>query len=307
MMPRTVPMNPATITAVKPTIMETRAPKMSRERTSRPRWSVPRRCSALPPACHAGGRKRSPSVPTSGLWGAMASARIATSATVTMIAVGMTGNPPVRSAAKRQARLRLWARLPFIADPRIDDGIEDVDDQVDHHDHRAAQEHRRLHHREVTEGDAFVEEAADAGPREDRLHHHGDVDHDDEVDSGQRQHRDERVLEGVLPDHQRLRQPLEPRQLDVLRAQDLQHGRAREPHVGGREDPAYRHGRQYEMECGARPRRGEPAEADGEEEDHDQPHPERRHRETEQREDLPRAVPPRVDSYRRDDPGRNAD
>src|SRR6266545_7420857 len=139
----------------------------------------------------------------------MTSAKIATSASPTMIAVGMMGKLPTRSAAKRQERVRLAARLPFmaypvhrgslvIADPRVDDGVEDVHEQVDDHDHGAAEEHGRLDDREVAEGDAFVEEPADAGPREDRLHHHRDVDHDDEVDPGQRQDRDERVLEGVL-------------------------------------------------------------------------------------------------------------
>ena len=42
-MPSPVPITPAKITAVKPTTIETLAPKMSRESTSRPRWSVPRR------------------------------------------------------------------------------------------------------------------------------------------------------------------------------------------------------------------------------------------------------------------------
>src|SRR2546428_11669465 len=51
----------------------------------------------------------------------------------------------------------------------------------------------------------------------------------------------------------------------------------------------------------------EPAEVDGEEEDHEQADPEGGHREPEQREDLPRAVPPAVDSHRRDDARREAD
>src|SRR5205809_4404184 len=145
--------------------METRAPKINRESTSRPRWSVPSRYFSLPPACHAGGRKRSPSVPTSGLEGAIASAKIAISATATMIAVGMTGKPSARNgAAKRQARVRVAERLPCISDPRVDNGVEDVHQEIDDHDHRAAQQDRRLHHREVAEGDALVEQAADARP-----------------------------------------------------------------------------------------------------------------------------------------------
>src|SRR3989338_5614341 len=135
-MPRTVPMTPTTITAVKPTTMETRAPKMSRESTSRPR----------------------------------ASAKIAASATVTRIAVGTSGNPSIRKgAARRQARVRVAARLPFIPDPRVDDGVQDVHQEVDDHDHRPAEQDRRLHHREVAEGDALVEQAAHAGPGKHRL------------------------------------------------------------------------------------------------------------------------------------------
>jgi len=42
-MPSVVPRRPATMTAVKPTTMETRAPKMRRDSTSRPTWSVPSR------------------------------------------------------------------------------------------------------------------------------------------------------------------------------------------------------------------------------------------------------------------------
>ena len=50
-------MTPATITAVKPTTIKTRAPKMSRESTSRPRWSVPSSASGLAPGIQKGGSK----------------------------------------------------------------------------------------------------------------------------------------------------------------------------------------------------------------------------------------------------------
>jgi hypothetical protein len=42
-MPSRVPITPATSTAVTPTIIDTRAPKISRDSTSRPTWSVPSR------------------------------------------------------------------------------------------------------------------------------------------------------------------------------------------------------------------------------------------------------------------------
>src|SRR6266436_5325982 len=58
MMPSVVPTVPAKITAVKPTTIDTRAPKISRESTSRPSWSVPRRYLALPPVSQKVGEDR---------------------------------------------------------------------------------------------------------------------------------------------------------------------------------------------------------------------------------------------------------
>src|SRR3990170_8920927 len=119
--------------------------------------------------------------PSSWSQGARASAKIATSASVTRIRVGSRGKPPVRKAASRQATVRPAARLasalPVIADPRVDHGVEHVHEEVDDHDHRAAEEHRRLDDRKVAGRDPLVEEAADAGPGEERLDHDGALDH----------------------------------------------------------------------------------------------------------------------------------
>src|SRR5688572_29632130 len=170
------------MTAVKPTIMEIRAPKMSRESTSRPMWSVPSRNSMLPPADQAGGLKRWPREPISGLWGAMKSARAATTTRVTRMPIGTHGSPSVlarRDASRKPSVIEgigaAGAGLTLIADPRVDDRVQDIDDQVDDDDHGAAQQDGGLHDREVAEGDALVEQPADARPREDGLHHHGDV------------------------------------------------------------------------------------------------------------------------------------
>src|SRR5262245_57097081 len=145
----------------------------------------------------------------------MSSAKIATSAIPTMIAAGMTGKSPIWSDGRRQLVVRVAVRLPFmasplVADPGIDHGVEHVDEQVDNYDHGAAQDDGSLDHGEVAEGDAFEEEPAHSWPRKHRLDHHGDVDHDDEVDARQRQHRDEGVLEGVLGDDQGFGQSLQP-------------------------------------------------------------------------------------------------
>src|SRR2546421_3175384 len=175
------------MTAVKPTTIETRAPKIRRESTSRPTWSVPSRCAVLPPCCHAGGRKRSPSRPTWGSWGAITSAKIARSASTARMVIGTIGQPSRRKDARRPGNARTAALLALITDPRIDHGVHEIHREVDAHDHHAAEDDRRLHHREVAEGDALVEQPPHARPGEDRLDDDGDVDHQDEVDTRQRQ------------------------------------------------------------------------------------------------------------------------
>src|SRR5439155_16529185 len=91
--------------------------------------------------------------------------------------------------------------LPREPDSRVDESVEDVHDQVDADDHEAGHDHDALHEREVALEDALVEQAADARPREDHLDDDGGVDHHDHVDAGQREDRDQCVLERVHRDH----------------------------------------------------------------------------------------------------------
>src|SRR5215467_6877263 len=100
-----------------------------------------------------------PSAPSSGLCGASSSANTAISAIEQRIKVGSTGNAPRRRetrGASGMASVPIAMTLFLQSDARIDHGIKDVDQQVDHHDHRPAQEHHCLHHREVAEGDALI-------------------------------------------------------------------------------------------------------------------------------------------------------
>src|SRR5229473_899478 len=243
-MPSAVPTIPAKKTAVKPTTIDTRAPKIRRDSTSRPSWSVPSRYSVLPPFTQNGGLNRAVRLPISGLCGASWLAKTATRAMLTRITKGMIGTSPSRAARRAEKRgapgvcdgsgmtsagmLMASALQP---DARIDHGVQDVDEQVHDDDHEAAQDHDALDDWEVAEGDALVQQPPDARPGEHRLYHHGDIDHDDEVDARQRQHRNEGVLEGVLGDHQGLRQALEPGELDVFRAQHIEHRGTGEAHM----------------------------------------------------------------------------
>src|SRR5262249_60842582 len=92
------------------------------------------------------------------------------------------GEPPGHGEGRRSATIH--GALPLIANARIDDGVENVHEEVHHHDHRPAHEHGGLRHREVAEGDPLVEEPSYYRPAEHWLHHHRHVDHDDEVDAG---------------------------------------------------------------------------------------------------------------------------
>ena len=142
-------MTPAKSTAVKPTTIETRAPKMSRDSTSRPRWSVPSRCSPLPPACQAGGRKRAPRRADLGIVG-----REHVGEDRDEGEPDEDGDrhqrealePRRRSDARGQGdgfRTHGQRRSALQPDARVDHGVEDVDQQVDDDDHGAAQQHRR--------------------------------------------------------------------------------------------------------------------------------------------------------------------
>src|SRR5271167_525283 len=117
------------------------------------------------------------------------------------------------------------AHLLGEANAWIDIRVENVDDQIDHHDHNPGLHDDALHEREVALEDALVEQPADPGPGKDHLDDHRRVDHDDEVDPGQCQHRDQRVLEGVDRNYRIAGQALQTRELDVLAAQHLEHAR----------------------------------------------------------------------------------
>src|SRR5262245_453218 len=132
----------------------------------------------LPPACQAGGRKRATSEPISGSCGANEPANTATSAMPVKISVGSSGNPSRRKAMRGLssiAGVSIAMASLLQSDAWIDQGIKDVDQQVHHHDHGAAEQHDGLHHGKVAKGDALVKQSTDAGPGEHGFHHHGNV------------------------------------------------------------------------------------------------------------------------------------
>src|SRR2546427_1623149 len=322
--PIAVPMLPATSVPISPTISDTRAPWIRRLRMSRPWKSVPSSVAARPPSIQNGGSNTfAPCTGSVGSYGAMRSAKIATSMRpprMTMAACGASRTVLITDlslpAAVRSEASRVCAGIVAIVtsldssrepDSRVDEGVENVYDQVDPHDHEAGHDHDALHQREVPLEDPLVEQATDARPREDHLDDDGGVDHHDHVDAGQREDRDERVLERVHGDDHDVRQPLEPGELDVLAAQHLQHARAGQSEHRRGEVPPERQGGHDDVAPVTGSGGRQPSKPDGEHQDQHEPQPEPGNREAEQGHALRDVVPPAVHLHRRDDAGRNAD
>src|SRR5690606_21950111 len=113
---------------------------MMRDNVSRPYWSVPSQCSAVGPRRRAGGSS------ATGSYGATHGANTAANVAMTMIAaptppaprniVNQTDGLAARTESADDVRV---AAPSAIAHPRIDEPVDDVDEQV-HDDERAGDE-----------------------------------------------------------------------------------------------------------------------------------------------------------------------
>src|SRR5215831_8176085 len=111
---------------------------------------------------------------------------------------------------------------------RVDVSVEDVDHQVHEYDHDPGEHDHSLHEWEIALEDALVQQSANAGPREHHLDDDGGIDHHNQIDARQCQHRHQRILEAVLGNDDVTGKPLEPGQLDIFAAHNLEHARSRE-------------------------------------------------------------------------------
>ena len=115
MMPITVPMMMPASVATEPTKSETRAPQITRERTSRPKASVPNRCAA------DGGSSFISTSWSSGSKGAIQGAQIAIST------IAMTSTIPITRPPERVARFQAeGAAMATGAAGRAGDGAHAV-------------------------------------------------------------------------------------------------------------------------------------------------------------------------------------
>src|SRR3954471_3021752 len=133
-------------------------------------------------------------------------------------------------------------------DPRIEDRVEDVGDQVEQHDDGGADDQPAQHDVDVVVADAVLEQvAAHAVPDEDGLGDDGGPEQGADTEGDDRGQWDERVAQPVLPDGAPEGQALGAGQPHVVRAEDVEHRGALEPAPGGEGQQPQAERRQHEV------------------------------------------------------------
>src|SRR5262245_45021293 len=171
---------------------EMRAPWIRRDSMSRPRLSVPRTKRIEPPSAHAGAARTASRNCSFGGYGAITSAKIASSTTSTTTARPITA-PRFSLNASQNARSGRGGAGPStapsgstaaatasgsrsscssMADARVDQAVGQIDGEVDQDHDGGDQHHAALQRGVVAPRDRFDQPLADAGPREDRLGQH---------------------------------------------------------------------------------------------------------------------------------------
>ena len=123
------------------------------------------------------------------------------------------------------------------ADARVEQRVDDVDEQVDDDVARRRDEHDALDQRVVALVHGLDRQPAEAGDAEDRLRDDRTGDERAELEADQRRDRDQAVAERVPADDLPLAQPLRARGAHVVGAERVEHRRAHLAHQHGGESP----------------------------------------------------------------------
>src|SRR5689334_20774569 len=133
-------------------------------------------------------------------------------------------------------------------DPRVEDRVEDVGDQVEQDDHRGADDQPAQDDVGVVVADAVLEQVPPHPvPDEHRLRDDGGPEEGADPEGDDRGQRDQRVAQSVLVHRAPVRQPLGAGEPHVVRTQDVEHRGALEPAPGGEGQQRQAEGRQHEV------------------------------------------------------------
>src|ERR1700733_7775376 len=182
--PSATPIMKDTHITERPMNSETRAPKMRRDSISWPAPSVPSTKRQDPPFSHTGGARTASRIWSIGEWGATTFA-VSPRRTI-MAKTARPNNAPrfSRNAAQNDARGEGCARTAAasspiglvsartsaaMANPGIDEAIDEIDDQIDQDDDSGDEEHAALQRRIIAPADRVDKPMAYPWPGEDCL------------------------------------------------------------------------------------------------------------------------------------------
>src|SRR5271156_6244648 len=171
----------------RPMNSDTRAPKMRRDSMSWPSPSVPSTKRQEPPFSHTGGARTASRNCSIGEWGATTSAARARRTMIAKTARPNTAPRFSRKAAQNDANGEGCARTAAasspigvvsaatsaaMADPGIDDSIDEIDNQIDQDDDGRDEQNAPRQRRITAPADRIDEPMADPWPRENRFGEH---------------------------------------------------------------------------------------------------------------------------------------
>src|SRR5258705_4824599 len=189
--------------AQRPTTSDMRAPWISRESSSRPSPSVPSQCAAENAA-----RRSSMSISV-GLGSGRKSAKIATANTSTTQPIAAQNSGP---SLRPRFGGCTWSPSSSVSssvamtNPGVEDGVEQIDDEVHDDEAGSDQKHHALEDYEVAGADRADQKPADSGQRQHRLDNDAAADQPADIDAGDRHQRQRRRVQSMHDQDARRRQ-----------------------------------------------------------------------------------------------------
>src|SRR5262245_22911473 len=153
-------------------------------------------------------------------------AKIASAKTKTIQPIAAQNSQPSRLPLRAGAETASLARSSSsvaMTDPGIEDGVEQIDNEVQDDEAGGDQQHHPLQDDEIVGEDRADEEPADAWKRKDRLDDQRAADQPADIDAGDRHQRQRRGLERMYEQDARRRQALGLGQRDIVFLQGRDH------------------------------------------------------------------------------------
>src|SRR5690348_1124618 len=146
------------------------------------------------------------------------SANSATAKTSSIQPAAAQNTGPSRRPRRAGAAAPLSSRLRSsvaMADPRIKNSVEHVDNKIHDDEARGDQQHHALHDDEIAGVDRADNQPADPRQRKNRLHDQGTADQTADIDAGDRDERERGRLQRMNEQDAPRRQALGPGKRDV--------------------------------------------------------------------------------------------